>query len=109
VGGVPVTREERTQRLLRDRAALLAEGRRVGGNAPYGYRHGVRGALVPIPAEQHVRWLVRHLASRGDSLQKIADQLTALGIPSRSGNRWSRATLHRIVRAPDEEQEAATG
>jgi hypothetical protein len=94
---VPVTKEQRTEQLQRDRAAALAAGRRLGGNAPYGWRHR-RGELVPEPAEQAVRWLVLHLAGRGWSSRRIAEHLDELGIPTRSaGGSWHHATVQRIV------------
>lgn len=95
---VPVTREERTQRLLRDRAAALAAGRRVGGTPPYGFR-ARGGELVPVPAEQAVRWLVIHLAGNGWSSRRIAGELDRLQIAPRQGAKWSHATVHRIVAA----------
>lgn len=98
---MPVTREERTKRLQADRAAALAAGRRLGGNAPFGWRHN-RGELVAVPAEQSVRWLVLHLAGRGWSSRRIAEQLDQLGIPTRTGAAWHHATVQRIVQAGDQ-------
>lgn len=96
---MPVTREERTRRLLEARDAVRATGRRVGGPAPYGWRWD-GGSLVPVEAEQRVRWLIRHLHEHGWTLQKIADHLTAIGIRPRSGlnSPWSHSTLYRITR-----------
>lgn len=93
---MPVTREERTERLHRDRQRARDAGRRVGGSAPYGWA-AQRGQLVPLPEEQWRRQLVLHLAGSGWSLQRIADQLEALGIRPRTGRAWSKATLHGIV------------
>lgn len=95
-----VTREERTRRLQADRAAAAATGRRLGGNAPYGWR-SERGQLVQVPAEQATRWLVLHLAGQGWSVRKIADQLDALAIAPRTGEKWHPGTVHRITRTGD--------
>lgn len=91
-----VTREERTRRLLAARDAARAAGRRVGGPAPYGWRWQ-NGALVPVEREQHVRWLIGHLAGRGLSHKRIAPLLGELGIPARNGA-WSPTTVLRIAR-----------
>jgi len=64
------------------------------GPAPYGWRRE-RGQLVPIPAEQAVRFLVLHLKRQGWTLQAISDELTRLHL-FRNGQRFSLATLHRI-------------
>jgi len=94
--GVAVTREERTRRLLEARDAARAAARRVGGPAPYGFRWN-GGALVPVEHEQHVRWLIGHLAGRGTSLSRIAELLGELGLPAR-GTRWTKTTVARIAR-----------
>lgn len=105
---VPPTREERTQRLQRDRDAARAAGRRVGGPAPYGFRWS-SGALVPVEHEQHVRWLIGHLAGRGTSLSRIVELLGGeLGLPAR-GAHWTKATVARIAREERPDVMADTG
>jgi hypothetical protein len=90
----------------RDR--VVAEGGRVGGVAPYGWRYaGFGGRFVPLRNEQAVRFLVFHLRERGLSLQGIADELERLDLPMRSGAKWSRQALHRVLTTP--EQLEATG
>lgn len=74
-----------------------AAGGRLGGPAPYGWRLVGRDQLEPIPGEQAVRFLALHLHGRGLSLQAIADELARLGLPMRSGARWRRDAVHRIV------------
>lgn len=91
-----MTREERTAKLQRDRAAARDAGRRVGGNSPYGWK-SVRGQLVPVPNEQGPRWLILHLAAKGWPLQRIADALLGLGIPPRSGKTWSRSAVRLVI------------
>lgn len=90
------TKEQRTERLLRARDAARASGRRVGGNAPYGWRTE-RGRLVQVAEEQHVRWLILHMAGQGWSVSRIGDQLAALHITTRNGQAWSPKTLRGIL------------
>jgi hypothetical protein len=98
----------RSAALQAGRDRIAAEGGRLGGPAPYGWRWaGSGGRLVPIREEQAVRFLVLHLRGRGLSLQAIADELARLGLPMRSGAPWSRQALHRVVTTP--EQLEATG
>jgi hypothetical protein len=92
---VPITREERTRRLLADRDAARAAGRRVGGAAPYGWRVS-HGQLIPVPAEQGPRWLILHLRGKGWSLPKIAAELDRLSIPARSGRAWNPSAVYAV-------------
>lgn len=94
---MPVTREQRTQQLLKAHAAARAAGRRVGGTAPYGWR-SVDGRLAPDPGEQAVRYLMLHLAREGWSFERITAQLNALNLHTREGQQWTRGVVHRIVR-----------
>jgi DNA invertase Pin-like site-specific DNA recombinase len=96
VYGVALTREERTRRLIAGRDAARAAGRRVGGPAPYGFRWSA-GALVPVEHEQHVRWLIGHLAGRRVPLMRIVALLGELGLPAR-GAHWTQSTVARIAR-----------
>lgn len=87
-----------TPQLHAAREAKKAAGGRLGGPAPYGYRWQA-GKFAPIEEEQHVLWLMRHLATLpGWTFQRIADQLHALDLAPRSGGRWRRDAIHRIVR-----------
>lgn len=85
----------------RDRIA--AEGGRLGGQAPYGWRWAGAGGgrLTPVRDEQAVRFLTLHLRRRGLGPQAIADELNRLGLPMRNGKPWDRRYVHRIVRTPE--------
>jgi DNA invertase Pin-like site-specific DNA recombinase len=96
--GVPETREQRTERLLKARDAARAAGRRVGGSAPYGWRTS-HGQLVPIELEQHQRWLMLHLHRQGRTWSQIAAELNRLELRNRAGMTWGRASVHQIITA----------
>lgn len=70
----------------------------TGGSTPYGYRVQRTTELVEVPEEQAVLWLIAHLRRKGWALQKIAEQLEALGIRTRAGIPFSRQTVHLILR-----------
>lgn len=91
------SRDARTQRLLRDRDAARAAGRRVGGFTPYGWRLGERGTLAPVPHEQHVRWLMLLLRRNGRTYQQISDLLADLGLTTRAGGRWGLSSVASVV------------
>lgn len=84
-----------------------ANGRSMGGQAPYGYKKGsyryikVRGArkrqqlLTPDPEEQAVIDVIRDLDHLKDL--EVAKQLNAMGLPCR-GREWHAETIKRIRR-----------
>lgn len=90
-------REDRIARLRAGRERTKRAGGRVGGQPHYGWT-AYRGTVGPDPDEQGPLWLMTHLAGLGWSLQRIADHLNALRIPTRSGRPWNRTTLHPIIR-----------
>ncbi len=92
------------------------EGCFIGSFAPYGYlRSGqVRGLLVPDEAAAETVRRIFTMAAEGQSMQRIADGLNGEGVPNPtaykrlrglkyrneprgSGDKWSRATVRRIV------------
>lgn len=93
----------RSPALQAARDRIAAEGGRLGGQAPYGWRWAGAGGgrLTPVRDEQAVRFLILHLRRRGLSLQAIADELARLDLPMRSGAPWTRQSLHRVVRLPE--------
>jgi hypothetical protein len=78
------------------------------GPAPYGWERDRRTlALLPIPREQAVRWLILHMRAEGWSLRRISAELDHLRIPTRVGLRsWPVKSLARIVNAPAGDAEA---
>jgi DNA invertase Pin-like site-specific DNA recombinase len=81
-------------------AAALAAKRRKGervGQVPYGCRLAADGlALEPEPVEQRVIDRVRTMRDEGETIDGIAAQLNAEGVPAR-GRRWHATTVRRIL------------
>ena len=78
--------------------ALGAEGRPPGGRH-VGYRR-VDGNLEPVPevAEQ-IRWAAERVLA-GWSLEAIARDFAAKGIPTAKGGRWTHDNVKRVLTAP---------
>ena len=91
-------REEQRQRSTRARAGLAAA--RAGGT-----RLG-----RPVEHTPEARRLVQELRAAGQTLQQIADHLTAEGIPTPRGGRWHPSSIHKLLRSTRlDEQAAASG
>lgn len=56
------------------------------------------GSTSPLPAK--TRELVLSLRSQGLGYRKIAEHLTAEGIPTALGGQWHRSTIQRIINSP---------
>ena len=83
----------------RTRAALghlRAQGRRVSGIAPYGYRLD-GDALAVEPAEQETLERARALRAAGLSLRAVAASLEEAGLLARSGRAFAPQTLAGIL------------
>jgi DNA invertase Pin-like site-specific DNA recombinase len=78
-------------------ARLRTQGRRISRFAPYGWRVGPEGRLVPDPAEQVTRRRILALAGAGRSLRALSAELARRGIVGRSGQPFAPASLWRIV------------
>lgn len=86
---------EKTKRAMRHKAA---NGDKLGGHAPYGYR-AVNGKLVPDEAEQSVLHRIRELAGSGLRSKAIAQVLTDERVPTKTGLYWWQArTVARILK-----------
>ena len=94
---------ERNLTRERTRSAMAVKrgnGQRIG-SVPYGSDLAEDGAtLVPNDAEQAVIAEIRSWRSQGWTLERIADALTARGVPTKTGksNRWTHQAVARIVR-----------
>ena len=78
-------------RAARDRKSMR-KGRRVEGRKPFGSRPSEVAAIFRI------RELHRKPHGRDRmSLQAICDQLNLEGVTSRTGKRWTKQTLHKII------------
>lgn len=60
------------------------------------------GSVSPLPIE--TRKLVLALRSQGLGYRKIADHLTAEGIPTAQGGLWHRSTIQRIINSPQSKE-----
>ena len=59
-----------------------------------------RVTLIPNDAEQETIGAIRTMRTEGLSFTKIAEALTAQGIPTKSGNGkdWNQATIRGILK-----------
>lgn len=101
------------RRLQRGRVSSVKEGNFVGNIAPYGYRRkkleNEKGyTLEPEPSEADVVRLIYSLYTSGDDnssgqtmgAPSIAKYLTQTGYDTRSGGKWSAATVREILKNP---------
>lgn len=90
---------ERTKGAL---AHLRHQGKRISGKIPYGYNLAEDGtSLVPNPQEQNGLRLLERLRARGFGRRRIAAELTAQCVPTKTGVAWSPQAVGRILhRAP---------
>jgi DNA invertase Pin-like site-specific DNA recombinase len=83
----------------RTRTALTVKrerGERLGGHAPYGFRHdGDR--VVAVEDEQRVIATARKLRATGLSLRGVADTLAARGQRSRTGRPFTASAVAAMV------------
>jgi len=70
------------------------------GKIPFGSDLAGDGVtLVDNPGEQNVLQIIRRLRSEGESLRKIAAELTRRGIPTKEGkDTWTHTAVNRIVK-----------
>ena len=88
-------RVEQRRRSARARAGLAAAqagGKRLGR---------------PVEHTAEARQRIQELRAAGNSFQKIADHLTAAGIPTARGGRWRASTVHRLLRSARLDEQAA--
>ncbi|MBI3099781.1 MAG: recombinase family protein [Planctomycetes bacterium] len=91
------------RRMHAGRQAAAARGNVTGGVVPYGYRRSFDPATGrPVwRADPETAPVVRRIFReylRVRSLAKVAEALSAEGIPSANGRTWSRAALAFIVK-----------
>jgi len=79
---------------------VRAQGRKTGGDVPYGFMLAADGAtLVPNARERAVIDLSRELHAAGWSLRKIGAELTARGYLNRKGNPFHASTISNLLAA----------
>ncbi|MDE6764108.1 MAG: recombinase family protein [Oscillospiraceae bacterium] len=92
------------RRIQRGRIASVNEGRFIGSIPPYGYdkvkiQNGKGYTLKPNSESDTVKYIFdRYIAGNGASV--IANSLDDMGVPTRSGNPWSKATITDILKNP---------
>ena len=62
----------------------------------------------PVEHTPQTRQLVAELRAAGQTLQQIADQLTADGTPTPRGGQWHRSTIHQLLQSAHLDEQAAT-
>ncbi len=92
-------RDQISERTTSAMQHMKTQGKRVG-TVPYGYDLDADGeTLVKNEAEQDVLRLMADLKAKGYSLQRIADELAARGVRTKTGaTRWQTRTIWVILR-----------
>lgn len=86
---------ERTRDALRH---MRAQGRKTGGDVPYGFRLAAGGRLVEDAAEQKALRHMRELRAKGYTLRDIAAELEREGYRTRRGLvHWQARSVQRIL------------
>ncbi len=78
-------------------ARLRANGKRVSGHLPYGYRLLAEARLAPDAGEQATLRRIGALHAAGLSLRGISRALAADGAMARNGRPFAARTLSRLV------------
>lgn len=92
-----------TDRLLSGRKEkALNKKQKASGNCPFGYKYkynsqGKTPVVVVDPEKAQIVKEIYKLYMRGNSLQKIADNLNSLNIKTNRGNNWSKQAVHLIL------------
>ena len=92
------------RRIQRGRVASVNEGRYIGSAAPYGYDRvkisGGKGyTLKPNKEAAIVKYIFEQYLNCGGA-GAVAAALDGMGIPTRNGKAWSRATVAGILKNP---------
>ncbi len=94
---------DRKKRSARALAKRKNEGKKTGGDLPYGYELASDGeTLRESPAEQRVIAAARKLKAEGYSLREIGRRLVTRNMFPREGDKFHAAQIKRLT---DEENE----
>ncbi len=97
---------DRQKRSARAIAKRKAQGKKIGGDMPYGYELAADGeTLRESAAEQRVIKEARKLRAAGHSLREVARRLAARGMFPREGDEFHAAQIKRMT-DDDEEGDA---
>ena len=72
-------RDRIRERIGQVKADQKARGRYLGGRVPFGFRRGLAGELIEVPAEQEAIQEMVALRARGRALRAIAEAMQAKG------------------------------
>jgi DNA invertase Pin-like site-specific DNA recombinase len=80
-------------------AQKRAQGFKLGGDVPYGFRlaDAETGRLEDQPAEQEVIAVAKALRGEGLSLARVAEALAERGMAPRNGGRWFPMQVKRLT------------
>lgn len=92
-------RENLGERTRMGKEEKIRQGKRAGGNLPYGYRL-VNGTLAIHDQEAQTVRLIFQLYREYGNLNRVADRLFQLGISTRKGTPFSVKTVRDILRNP---------
>ena len=90
-------------RLKAGRRKKVRQGGYAGGWLPYGYTTEGQGTEARPVVDQHAAETVRRVFAEylnGASMKRIADGLTADGIPTARGGKWAQGTIAAILANP---------
>jgi len=74
------------------------EGKKIGGDVPYGYKIAADGELlIKSPSEQQVIIEARKMKAAGYSLREIGKRLIANGLFPREGKKFHAAQIKRLT------------
>ncbi len=85
------------ERTMRSRLANARQGKRQGGPVPYGYQKDDDGNVVPNPVEEMLLLRMFKLYADGATQNHVMTLVNAQGRKTRSGGRWARSTLTKIM------------
>ena len=95
---------ERETIVERTQAAMTfkrSRGERISGRLPFGSDLGPDGrTLVDNPAELLILERIRGRRSAGVAPRRIAAELNADGVPTKTGRPWSHSTIQSLARRP---------
>lgn len=93
---------ERQKNARRAILQLKDEGKKIGGDVPYGYKIAADGQkLIESATEQQVIREARKMKDAGHSLREIGRRLIAKGLFPREGKMFHAAQIKRLT-DPDE-------
>ena len=85
---------ERTKAALNYRKS---QGKKLGGDVPYGYRADSGGVLSKNPEEQKIIKEIMNKLGSGDNYSQIARYLNGKEYPTKKGSKWYPQTVKNVI------------